>query len=182
MSGRVVLVPGLLMLAVAGCGQSPENAAARDTAPPQSAAAFMATPDAPVANEAQGAQVALTSPAAPVPTAPTARLPLVASNLPVPQRAANAAMDLPPSGNAISAQPFPREVTAFMVDRDGCDHFRGEDAYDADRRAYIEDNIAQLCTGTDARLARLRLRYASDPDVIAALKSYDSDVEDGPQD
>ena len=64
-----------------------------------------------------------------------------------------------------------------MVDRDGCDHFRGEEPHDAERRAYIAESVAELCTGTDARLAMLRRRYAADPSVIAALKGYEDRVE-----
>ena len=86
-------------------------------------------------------------------------------------------LDLPPSDVAANIAPFPREVTEFMVTRDGCDHFRGEEPYDAERRAYIEENIVELCQGTDARLAMLRRRYAGDPSVIAALKGYDSRIE-----
>ena len=86
-------------------------------------------------------------------------------------------LDLPPSDVAASAAPFPREVTEFMVSRDGCDHFRGEDPYDAERRAFIQENIDELCRGTDARLAMLRRRYAGDPSVIAALKGYDDRIE-----
>ncbi|PHP16666.1 hypothetical protein CG471_26810, partial [Sphingobium sp. IP1] len=73
--------------------------------------------------------------------------------------------------------PFPREVTAFMVDRDSCDHFRGEEPYDAERRAYIEESVAELCSGTDAKLALLRKRYEKMPDVISALSSYDARIE-----
>jgi len=86
--------------------------------------------------------------------------------------------DLPLSGQAGQVAPFPREVTNFMVERDSCDHFRGEEPYDADRRAYLAENIAELCTGTDGRLAALRMRYANDPAVIAALSSYEDRVED----
>ncbi|NWK94122.1 hypothetical protein DM806_00110 [Sphingobium lactosutens] len=86
-------------------------------------------------------------------------------------------LDLPPSDVAASAAPFPREVTEFMVARDGCDHFRGEEPYDAERRAYIEESIAELCQGTDAKLAMLRRRYAGDPSVISALKGYEDRIE-----
>jgi hypothetical protein len=86
-------------------------------------------------------------------------------------------LDLPPSNAATDAAPFPDEVTSFMVDRDGCDHFRGEEPYDAERRAFLQENITELCTGTDARLAQLRRRYADDPDVIAALGNYEDRIE-----
>ncbi|MCI4588821.1 hypothetical protein MOK15_01685 [Sphingobium sp. BYY-5] len=89
-------------------------------------------------------------------------------------------LDLPPSDVAASAAPFPREVTEFMVTRDSCDHFRGEEPYDAERRAYIEENVAELCQGSDAKLAMLRRRYASDPTVISALKGYQDRIETPP--
>jgi len=85
--------------------------------------------------------------------------------------------DLPPSDGAADAQPFPDEVTRYMVDRDSCDHFRGEEAYDAERLAYLQENIAELCTGTDARLALLRQLYARDPAVMSALSGYDDRIE-----
>jgi hypothetical protein len=85
--------------------------------------------------------------------------------------------DLPASNATADPRPFPSAVTAFMVDRDGCDHFRGEEAYDDDRRAFLEDSIRQLCTGTDTRLAALRKRYAGDPDVTAALANYEDEIE-----
>ncbi len=93
--------------------------------------------------------------------------------------------DLPPENASDATESdsmrFPDEVTDFMVTRDGCDHFRGEEPYDAERRAYIEDNVRQLCSGTDARLADLRRRYRSDAEVIAALRSYEDQIETPPQ-
>lgn len=91
--------------------------------------------------------------------------------------AAPASLDLPASDDAGSAIPFPQEVTAFMVDRDGCDHFRGEEPYDEERRVYLAESIAELCTGSDARLASLRKRYVADPSVIAALSGYEDRIE-----
>ncbi|MGC4252695.1 MAG: hypothetical protein QM605_14820 [Sphingobium sp.] len=88
-------------------------------------------------------------------------------------------VDLPASGTSAQVAPFPQEVTNYMVERDSCDHFRGEEPYDADRRAYLAENIAELCTGTDGRLAALRMRYADDPTVLAALSGYEDRIESG---
>lgn len=88
-------------------------------------------------------------------------------------------LDLPPAEDLPDLNHFPDEVTRFMVDRDGCDHFRGEEPYDAERRAYLTESIAELCTGTDVRLADLRRRYARDPDVMAALRDYEDRIESG---
>lgn len=94
-----------------------------------------------------------------------------------PPREAENAWDLPPTGKDDAVHPFPREVANFMVERDGCDHFRGEEPYDQERRAFLEQNIRDLCTGTDARLAALRKRYASNPDVATALAGYEDRIE-----
>ncbi|QGP80101.1 hypothetical protein GL174_02355 [Sphingobium sp. CAP-1] len=152
-----------MMLALAGgCRSSSDDSAQADNgvAPAPVATALPARTPLPV----PVARIA--APIAPSPTV-TVRA----------QPAPRNALDLPPSDDGLSAQPFPQEVTAFMVDRDGCDHFRGEEPYDAERRAYIAENVAELCTGTDARLALLRRRYGNDPSVIAALRGYDDHIE-----
>jgi hypothetical protein len=89
-------------------------------------------------------------------------------------------LDLPASNDAAPGDPFPDEVTSFMVDRDGCDHFRGEEPTTSDRRAYLQESIAELCTGTDARLAVLKQRYAKDQAVMAALSQYENNIEGNP--
>lgn len=165
MSGRVVLVPIVMMLAlVAGCRASDEGTQADKDVAPRIATATAPPPPAPVAPPQPQA----------VPSPPPHVSPLVTVRA---QPAPYFPLDLPPSDVAASAEPFPREVTAFMVARDGCDHFRGEEPYDAERRAYIEENVAELCHGTDATLALLRRRYASDTAVTAALQGYDSRIE-----
>jgi len=171
-SRRVVLVPMVMMLAlVAGCRASDDSAQA-DNAAPAAAQPSVAQP---------AAAAAMRQPPAPVPSPPPAEPGATLPGSPVVTVRAQPApyfpLDLPPSDVAASAAPFPREVTEFMVARDGCDHFRSEEPYDAERRAFIEENIVELCHGTDARLAMLRRRYADDPSVMAALKSYDDRIE-----
>lgn len=162
MSGRVGLVPVMVTLAlVAGCrGSSADNAQADNGAIPPAAAIVAVEP--------------VPEPPAPPVVKPVKASPVVTVRA---QPAPRNPLDLPASDNGAAALPFPREVTTFMVDRDGCDHFRGEDPYDAERRAYIAENIAELCKGTDARLAMLRRRYAGDPSVTAALRGYEDRIE-----
>jgi hypothetical protein len=166
-SGRFGLVPVVLMLAlVAGCRDSSDDSAQADNgiAPPKVVATLLPEEPAPLPVEN-----------ATVPVRPSPVVTVRAQ--PAPRSPGGNVMDLPPSDDDMSALPFPQEVTAFMVDRDGCDHFRGEEAYDAERRAYIAENIAELCRGTDSRLAMLRRRYAGDASVTAALRSYDAHIE-----
>lgn len=167
MSGRFGLVAvGLMLALVAGCRDSSDDSAQADNgiAPTPAVAAILPAEPTPLPVEN-----------ATVPVKPS---PLVTVRAqPAPRSHGGNVMDLPPSDDDMSALPFPQEVTAFMVDRDGCDHFRGEEAYDAERRAYIAENIAELCRGTDARLAMLRRRYAGDASVTTALKGYHAHIE-----
>lgn len=80
---------------------------------------------------------------------------------------------------ALGADKVPADVQAFMERRDGCDHFRGEDSPDADRRAQIDAELQRLCTGTDAELAGLKRAYAGDPNVQHLLDDYETDIETG---
>jgi hypothetical protein len=75
----------------------------------------------------------------------------------------------------------PREVQAFVKKRDACDHFRGEvpdpGPDQAERMKEVSENIAELCTGTDAELRRLLVRYRKDSTVMEKLVGYDSLIE-----
>jgi hypothetical protein len=168
-SRRLVLVPMVMTLALAGGCRASDDAAQVDNAAPTPQLAATVAPDNAVPAPPPQPQPQ------PQPQAKPAKAnPVVTVRA---QPAPYFPLDLPPSDVAANIAPFPREVTEFMVTRDGCDHFRGEEPYDAERRAYIEENIVELCQGTDARLAMLRRRYAGDPSVIAALKGYDSRIE-----
>ncbi len=89
--------------------------------------------------------------------------------------------------DAPSDQPnwcdYPHEVRAFLDQRDGCDHFRGEpipepaDDPGGERRREIETALRDLCTGTDAELVRLHTRYRDDAAVSAALGQLKSAIE-----
>lgn len=160
MGARVGLFPLMVMLAlIAGCRDASGDAASADNAaspPPMLSYS-------PIEGEPIEVVAARQRPSAEV----TVRA----------QPAPLGSLDLPASPDAALAMPFPQEVTSFMVDRDSCDHFRGEEPYDAERRVFLMESIAELCTGTDAKLAMLRRRYAGDPAVIAALHGYDDHIE-----
>jgi len=200
---RRKLFPIMMLALVAGCSPAAsDHADDRDRARPAQPSALAQAPPAPALPDAPP----LLDRPPPPPILPNAD-PAMAGDPPAPEwtddaeqvAAANRAMigsngggariatvasaspayvpDLPPGAGAADARPFPDEVTRYMVDRDSCDHFRGEDAHDADRRAFLEESVAELCTGTDARLAMLRHRYAQDGAVMAALGGYEDEIE-----
>lgn len=196
MNAGKVLFPMMMLALLAGCSPDPEGRANAKAGPPSApglAAGPLLTGDIPARREQDPAARPASPELDPAPSrhgemdsgprkeiaaagASTLRpLPMKPSvvNIPPPPYVP----DLPPSDGTADPTPFPDEVTRFMVDRDSCDHFRGEEAYDAERLAYLQDNIAALCTGTDARLSLLRHRYADDPAVMSALRGYDDRIE-----
>lgn len=72
---------------------------------------------------------------------------------------------------------LPGDVRAFIERRDKCDHFRGEDGYDAARAEEIAKALAATCKGSDAELARLRHKYRGQRAARAALAGYSSRIE-----
>jgi hypothetical protein len=74
-------------------------------------------------------------------------------------------------------QTLPKDVTRFVDQRDGCDHFRGEEPYDEARRKFLDKSMDRLCTGTDKKLARLKKKYAGRPDVMSKLNEYEIRIE-----
>lgn len=75
------------------------------------------------------------------------------------------------------AVEWPADVASFIDQRDLCDHFRGEEPYDEERRKFLEKNIIELCTGTDSKLANLKEKYQGDSAVIERLSLYEEDIE-----
>lgn len=69
------------------------------------------------------------------------------------------------------------DARTFIIKRQGCDHFRGEPPYDEERQNFLTEQIQSLCTGTDAELKRLRIKYADQPETIAALSEFEDCIE-----
>ncbi|WP_372362938.1 hypothetical protein ACCQ10_09700 [Xanthomonas sp. NCPPB 1325] len=67
---------------------------------------------------------------------------------------------------------MPDEVRALVDDYDTCEHFAGEEPYDADRRHEIEVAVAQFCTPAPARLAKLMQQYRNDAHISEWLRQY----------
>lgn len=72
---------------------------------------------------------------------------------------------------------LPDEIKQFQATRDLCDHFRGEEGYDAERRAFLLQQMKNYCVGTDEALRRLRLKYRDNRAVQESLMKYEDKVE-----
>ena len=76
------------------------------------------------------------------------------------------------------AQPrFPEDVTRFVERREACDHFRGEEPYDTERRKFLEQQALKFCAGTDQQLAALKKKYEGDTAVTTKLAEYEAEIE-----
>ena len=71
------------------------------------------------------------------------------------------------------ARGLPADVQQFIVDHNDCEHWAGEEPYDAARRREIERGIAASCKGLDASAVTLRKRYAKHPKISALLRNYE---------
>ena len=76
-----------------------------------------------------------------------------------------------------AAAGMPADVRAFVAKRTQCDHFRGEEPYDAARAADLDRRMRATCTGTDATLARLKRIHHRDRAAMQALSTYDARIE-----
>jgi len=76
-----------------------------------------------------------------------------------------------------SAAELPADVIGFKNRRDLCDHFRGEEPYDKERRKFLSDSLEKYCKGTDKELAGLKVKYKDNEPVIDSLNKYEEKIE-----
>ncbi len=72
---------------------------------------------------------------------------------------------------------WPRDVRVFVNRHDACQHFRGEEPYDKERRQFLEKSINETCTGNDSQLRKLRSSYAGDAEITQVLGEFDFNTE-----
>jgi hypothetical protein len=81
------------------------------------------------------------------------------------------AISLMPMFCLAAEQELPKEVSTLLEERESCDHWRGEEGYDKERRAEIAWSICHSCPGTDSKLAVLKKKYrAVTMDKLAKLE------------
>lgn len=89
-------------------------------------------------------------------------------------------MCIAPLGHAAEKEAVPEvpaDVADFKERRDLCDHFRGEEPYDYERRRFLEENLKRYCTGTDKELASLKATYRNNKSVMDVLEKYEETIE-----
>lgn len=80
------------------------------------------------------------------------------------------------TGLSCALAATPRDVARYIDRRQGCNHWAGEEGYDAARRAEINKAIDDLrCTALDRDGRVLRQRYRHNPAVLRALKKAQAD-------
>ena len=72
---------------------------------------------------------------------------------------------------------MPRDVREFVDERESCDHWRGEEGYDDERKAEIARATCQACQGTDSKLACLKRKYRANARIIEKLSAFDPKIE-----
>lgn len=77
---------------------------------------------------------------------------------------------------------MPEDVRAFVEQREACDHFRGEPVEGEGEEAlarleFVQRQIFESCSGTDAELQRLRRAYADDRALSKALAAFEYPIE-----
>ncbi len=70
-----------------------------------------------------------------------------------------------------------KEAQDFIIRRQGCDHFRGEPGYDEERQKFLDEQIKETCSGSDAQLKKLRAKYANQPETMKALAEFEDCIE-----
>jgi hypothetical protein len=87
------------------------------------------------------------------------------------------AISLIPMLGFAAEQKLPNEVATFLEERDSCDHWRGEEGYDKERRAEIDWSICHSCPGTDSKLAVLKKKYRADKVTMDKLAKLEPKIE-----
>jgi hypothetical protein len=78
----------------------------------------------------------------------------------------------PAEAAAPAASALPADMQAAAENFEMCEHWAGEEPYDAGRRKEIEDGITASCGPLKAALPGLKARYGSDPAMKTLLDQW----------
>lgn len=78
-----------------------------------------------------------------------------------------------------AAPALPADLRAFLTRRESCNHWAGEEGYDAARRRQIESALREnRCAQLPADETALRDRHKDTPDMLAILDQADEHFGD----
>jgi ABC-type amino acid transport substrate-binding protein len=78
---------------------------------------------------------------------------------------------------AAAAPALPADVRTFLARRESCNHWAGEEGYDAGRRRQIERALREArCDALAADENNLREHYREAPDMLAILDQADESL------
>ncbi len=78
----------------------------------------------------------------------------------------------PAAATPAAAPALPADMQAAAANFEMCEHWAGEEPYDADRKKQIEDGIAASCGPLKAALPGLKAKYGSDPAMKTLLDQW----------
>lgn len=90
---------------------------------------------------------------------------------PAPPASSTAAVVAPAPAPATTASPAIDELARLAKRIEACEHFSGEEAYDAGRAAELRQQVAANCPGNAEELARLRRKHANNPALTRRLSA-----------
>lgn len=65
------------------------------------------------------------------------------------------------------------DLDRYLLRRESCEHWLGEQGYDLQRQADINWSVCHSCSGIDEQLKKLKQKYRTNPNVLAQLKNLD---------
>jgi hypothetical protein len=74
---------------------------------------------------------------------------------------------------SLAASAYPQDVQRHADRSEACQHFSGEEPYDAERRAFLLRRIQQTCTGLEAQRKQLQRKYRGRKAILEKLAALD---------
>lgn len=77
---------------------------------------------------------------------------------------------------ARGADPLPADVQAYLERRRACEHFIGEEPFDAARRRFLHLRILQTCSGINEQGQATRELHGDNPKVLKLLEAHSEPI------
>ena len=68
---------------------------------------------------------------------------------------------------------WPPDVQSAIERAEACEHFRGEEPYDQERRRFLELRILQSCSGINEQLRATRELHSKNAEILKKLGEFE---------